>query len=517
MAKRILIMEKREVYRRRMMGESIRSIRKETGISRPTIRALLALGAEKGWLERMEFPTEADIAKALEEESQKKPRTMDAIKDKIGQWVKDSCTYVVMTRMVNRELKTNYSEISIRRYVKATFPKRPRAIYRRDDYIPGEVAEVDFGHFGLMTVKGYEQPRKVYLFSLRLRQSRKAYRAFVLSQDGPTFFRHHVLAMEEFGGVPQKIVCDNTKAAVIKACWHDPLVNRAYLSLAEHNNFLISACPPYCPEMKGGVEKDVDYVRRNFFSEFLQTQKQKGYEYPCYEEACEALEVWEREVDEVHEVRYVGKTPGEMFEEEKKCLKHLPEKRWDPVEWMEATVRDSWRIEVRFGIYSIPYEYIGERVQVCANSRSVVIYRNFQEIARHSRTKGRFYKSIKLEHGPKDPEEYLQRTSVGVRTWAKFRGEYVSKVVESILAQRGVDGLSPARSMISLEKKYGQARLRAACQRAIETMNPSYKSVKNILVMGLDLKKEVNTDGHLKFDPNEKLRFDRSKEFSLIS
>lgn len=515
MAKRILIMEKREILRRYKMGESIRGIRKETGISRPTIRAILALGVENGWMERIELPTEAEIAQVLESESRKKPRTMDSIKDKIKQWVDDECTFVVMARMVNRELKTNYSEITIRRYVKAVFPKRPRAIYRRDDYTPGEVVEVDFGHFGLMTVEGYDRPKKVYLISLRLRYSRKAYRAFVLSQDAPTFFKHHVLAMEEFGGVWEKAVCDNTKAAVIKACWHDPQVNKAYLSLAEYYGFRISACPPYCPEMKGGVEKDVDYVRRNFFSEFLQNQKQKGRRIPCYEEACEALELWEREIDDAHVVRYVGKTPREMFEEEKKYLKALPERRWDPVQWFQATVRDSWRIEMRFGIYSVPHDYIGQKVEVCVNSHSVVIYHDFHEIARHVRVKGRYHKSIRSEHGPKDPEEYLQRTSAGVRTWAKFRGDHVSKVVESILNQRGVDGLSPARSLIGLEKKYGLARLQASCRRAIETMNPSYKSVKNILVMGLDQIKEVYKD-EIKFDQNEKYRFDRIQEFKSI-
>ncbi len=47
------------------------------------------------------------------------------------------------------------------------------------------------------------------------------------------------------GDVPQKVVPDNLKAAVIRESFEDPLVNRSYRMLAWHYNFLISPHLPY--------------------------------------------------------------------------------------------------------------------------------------------------------------------------------------------------------------------------------------------------------------------------------
>jgi len=77
-----------------------------------------------------------------------------------------------------------------------------------------------------------------------------------------TFFFCHIHAFEYFGGVPRKVTPDNLKAAIIRASFVDPLVNRSYRNLAENYGFMISPCVPYSPRHKGGVENDVKYVKR---------------------------------------------------------------------------------------------------------------------------------------------------------------------------------------------------------------------------------------------------------------
>ena len=96
--------------------------------------------------------------------------------------------------------------------------------------------------------------RRTWVFSGRLRHSRRAYREVVFDQKQETFFACHMHAFEWFGGVPEKVTPDNLKAAVIVASFEDPLVNRAYRELALHYGFLISPCLPRRPEHKGGVE-----------------------------------------------------------------------------------------------------------------------------------------------------------------------------------------------------------------------------------------------------------------------
>ena len=68
-----------------------------------------------------------------------------------------------------------------------------------------------------------------------------------------------------FDGVTTRVVLDNLKAAIIRACWNDPQVQQAYRECAEHYGFLIAPCRPYTPEHKGKVEQGgVHYVKRNF-------------------------------------------------------------------------------------------------------------------------------------------------------------------------------------------------------------------------------------------------------------
>jgi hypothetical protein len=96
-----------------------------------------------------------------------------------------------------------------------------------------------------------KRSRRVYVFSARLRHSRMAYRQLVFSQKQEVFFMCHVHAFEFFGGVPERVVPDNLKAAVIKASFTDPVVNRVYHRLAEHYGFVIDPCLPYRPRLKG--------------------------------------------------------------------------------------------------------------------------------------------------------------------------------------------------------------------------------------------------------------------------
>src|SRR4030065_1801447 len=73
-------------------------------------------------------------------------------------------------------------------------------------------------------------------------------------------------AFETFGGVPRRIVIDNLKAAIVKAVWHDPVVQRSYREFAEHYGFLIAPCRPRTAWHKGKVESGVRYVARNFLA-----------------------------------------------------------------------------------------------------------------------------------------------------------------------------------------------------------------------------------------------------------
>lgn len=82
------------------------------------------------------------------------------------------------------------------------------------------------------------------------------------SQSLPDWIGAHVRAFEYFGGVPTTIVSDNLKSAVIRACFHEPTINRSYTDLARHYGTAILPARPYKPKDKAKVESAVLLVQR---------------------------------------------------------------------------------------------------------------------------------------------------------------------------------------------------------------------------------------------------------------
>jgi len=61
-----------------------------------------------------------------------------------------------------------------------------------------------------------------------------------------------------------KLIIDNPKCAITRACYTDPDVQRSYVELAEGYGFIISPCPVADPQKKGRVESGVKYVKNSF-------------------------------------------------------------------------------------------------------------------------------------------------------------------------------------------------------------------------------------------------------------
>lgn len=473
-----------DILRRLKKGQSIRSIHKETGIHRTIIRKINEKAQQKEWLEPLAPVPREDELESILSLKENSIHELDKYKERIKGWIESKYSYVVIHRLVSREYTC--SEATVRRYIKKNFVKLPKAVMVRPT-VPGESMEVDFGYLGLAYDDKKGRAKKAWLFSGRLNHSRKAYREIVFDQKQETFFMCHVRSFEYFGGVPGKVVPDNLKAAVIKASFESPIVNRVYRKVAEHYDFLVSPCLPYKPEHKGGVENDIKYVKKNFWPVFCEEQLERGREHPYATEIQDALDGWSAGIAHKRLVGGVGRSPDEIFEtEERAALKPLPASRWEPVTWAEAKVQENWRIQFKCAFYSVPYAYIGKQVQVLATLAAVHIFFEHKEIALHSFARYKWEYVRKGEHAPPEPEKYMNMTRAGIIGQAKGIGFFTGRVVTEIFNHKTVDGLRPARALIHLAKRYGKERLEAACKRAVAYESPEYASVKSILTKNLD-------------------------------
>jgi len=479
--------EYKDIIRRLRMGMGPREIQRDTAIHRTIIRGIRGIAEVEGWLDPgSPVPSEEEIQKVREGARAKKDshHPLYAYLEEFRGWVKEGYTYVVMHQLIRERFAC--SEPTVRRFVQKYLAPQPKPVMVRPT-VPGRDMEVDFGYLGITYDGQTRCNRKTYLFSGRLRHSRLAYREPGFQQKAQAFFLGHIHAYEYFGGVAEKAIPDNTKAAVIQASYQEPVINRAYHELAEHYGFLISPCPPYQPRKKGGVENDIKYVKNNFWPLFKEKQKALGREVPHFADLPGALERWNHQVSETRLIAGVGRSPREIFEtEERHALKSLPESRWDPLSWGQPIVGADFLVQFEKAFYSVPYQHIGARVVVLGNRYTVRILRNCTEIARHNRATRPWETVRNPLHAPPELEQYMNTTSEGLISWSYRIGEPVGRVAESIFSDKAVDGMRPVRALLHLAGKYSPQRLVRACERALRFQTASYRSVKDILLKKLD-------------------------------
>jgi transposase len=496
----------RTIIHRLRLGQSKRNIHKELGIHRSIIRQLHSLAIIHQWLDpTLPMPSDEEVEKVWSKKTETKKHPLDPYKDQVEKWCKEGLSAVVIQRLLQEKCPCDVQVI--RRYRAKNFPRTIEPVMVRST-IPGRDLELDFGELGRFLDEN-QQLRRVWLFSFRLRHSRKAYREIVLDQKLNTFLKGHIHAFEHFNGVPTNCIMDNLKSAVIRSTTDNDMIVRSYQELAEHYGFIISPCPPRTPEHKGGVEGDVKYVKRNFLPYFRARQEEKNIRIPKICDLIEALEKWDKEVADVHLIHGIKKSPLEIFQsEEEKALRPLPKERWELTTWYKSTVRRDWRIVVDSAFYSVPYQLIGKTVEVCITDSFVRIFHEGKQVTIHPRAKPQAYQR-KAEHAPPFKEAVLQCSRDGLLAMAQDVGPFTYKMAQEIFANPTVDKLKPVRCLIRLAEKYGQQRLEKACQRAVNCSLFAYKSVKNILEKQLEYEEPKATP---KIIPYTEFRFCRNSD-----
>ena len=476
--------EKRQILIELKRGRPIRQISRELRVHRDIIRTLIEIASVEGWLSsNTPIPSEATIALVLK--AKHKPiHELDKYIQEIKLWRADKYTAIVIQRLLKNKYDCSVEIGAMRRYLRKHCQVLPDPVMVRQT-TAGRTMDVDFGFLGYLWDETARKNRKVWVFSARLRHSRKTYRRLVLQQDTATFLRCHVYAFEHFGGVPEEVVLDNLKAGILQSCIDNDMINRSYHELAEHYDFRISPCRPRTPEHKGGVENDIGYIKKNFWPQIREELKLRP-QFSCLQ-VQEALDKWDLEVADNRTIGGSGRSPREIFEtEEKSTLKKLPEIRWELIIWAQCSVGRDWRIVYEGSHYSVPYMLIGQTVQCRITEHFIEVFFEHQMVTKHLRAKFKGDYQRNADHAPPFKEAVLNCTREGLLENAKEIGVDVYELCKGILSERYVDKLRPVRAILSLALSYEKERLNHACKRALEFKAISYRSVKDILEKGLD-------------------------------
>jgi transposase len=263
----------------------------------------------------------------------------------------------------------------VKAYVRTVRPRRQPAFLTLA-FAPGECAQVDWGSFG--AVKVGQTSRRLSFFVMVLCYSRMMYVEFTVSQTMEHFLTCHQHALECFGGIPQKIMVDNLKSAVLKRALGDvPLLNPKYADFAAHNGFRIVPCNVGKGNEKGRVENGVGYVKKNFLA---------GLDIPDFSVLNPAAKQW---LETIANVRLHGATrdkPLDLWHKEKPYLSPLPLYPFDIATVSQVRASRQFRITLDTNRYSVPAHFAGQALTLKTYPDRLCIYQGDTLIARHLRS-----------------------------------------------------------------------------------------------------------------------------------
>jgi transposase len=470
----------RAVLVRLRQGDSDRDIARSRLMGRPKVAALRALAGREGWLAPdTPLPEDAAIAAAIGQARRARSTlsTVEPFRAVVARWAEQGVNGVAIHAALCREHAYTGSYSAVRRMLGALAATRPPEATVRLQFAPGEAAQVDFGAGPFLFDPARNELRRTWCFVMTLCFSRHQYVEFVWDQSVATWLGCHRRAFEWFAAVPARLIIDNPKCAITRACARDPLVQRAYAECAEGYGFKIDPCPPADPAKKGVVERGVGYVKGNF----LPTR--------AFRDLADLNAQARRWVMEEAGLRIHGTTreqPLARFALEKPLLRALPVIAPDLGTWNQVRVHRDCHVQFDWCFYSVPFTLIGQALWLRATDAAVAIYQDYRQVAVHPRGRKRGQRFTVRDHLPPDAQAFFAHDRDWCAGQATKVGPACAQFIERLLADRIVERLRAAQSTLRLAERYGSARLEAACARALAHDSVFYRTVKTILAGGFD-------------------------------
>ena len=268
-------------------------------------------------------------------------------------------------------------------------PARLPAFEVRFETPPGDQAQVDFAQFQVQFTDEPAITRIVWLFSFVLGFSRLIWARFVLHQDMQTVLRCHMEAFDAIGGIPNEILYDRMKTAVIGEAGGSIVYNRALIDFARHYGFQPRACRAYRAKTKGKVERPFRYIREDFFL---------ARSFRDLDDLNSQLRHW---LDTIANPRVHATTQrivSEAFAEEKPHLQLLPLAPFRSLLKLERRVSHEGMVSVGGNLYSVPDATRKRVVEVHTLADEVRIFEDGTLIAAHPVLEGRNQRRVAPGH-----------------------------------------------------------------------------------------------------------------------
>lgn len=355
----------------------------------------------------------------------------------------------------------------------------------RIQHKPGQAMQVDWAGDTLPiydSVTG--EVTAAYLFVAVLPCSCYTYAEITADEKLETWLNCHVHAYEYFGGVTRLLIPDNLKTGITKNTRYETVMNRSYHELAEYYNTAIYPTRVEHPQDKSHVEGSVKFASTWILAAL------RNERFFTLNEAKEAVRIKLEELNLKKFSEREGCRRTAYLEEEKAFMKPLPAGRYELAVWNpNIKVSTDYLVSDGRNKYSVPFDLIGERVDIRLTSNTVEVFFHGNRVASHLRRAAAQRDPIVDEnHMTPEHRKYLNYNRDDFTAWAKSVGECTEKTVTYFLTsgKEPEQGYKYCASLNKLCERYGKAKLEAACAEVLKhTTVPSLRLISTILKNGL--------------------------------
>lgn len=366
---------------------------------------------------------------------------------------------------------------------------KSQRISMRQFHKPGEKMFVDFcGRTMSVTDFNTGDTYKVQVFVGVLGASGYTFAIAVPSQKIADWIQCHVKAFEYFEGVPQQVVPDNLKSAVIKHTPQELIINKAYMDMAEHYNLIINPARSRKPKDKSLAEVNVQIVQRWVLAP-LRAHKF----FSVHELNIEIKQRIER-LNHKTSKKYKQSRYERFLELDRNALQSLPLERYEAAEWRyNLRIPDDYHIMHEKHFYSVPYQHRHQIVDVRITHSTFEILLGRKRIASHL-LRNNPGKSTHPEHMPLEHLRYSEADPDEMLLWAQDIGPNVYEWARQNLQDRrdyanGLKSVSRLRSWAREEQNH--CRLESACAFALSIAELTFQRLQSIIRSNSDLRQSV--------------------------
>lgn len=343
----------RELLARLERGEGVKTIARELGVDRKTVKRWRRHG---GWCRQ----------------TRRRRRRIDPFVGFIARRGPEVGWNCVVLHRELRALGFQAGYLQVQRYVQPLRAARQWAAVAtvRFETAPGQQAQVDFGQCRVWIGEALEG---IHLFVFTLGYSRRLWVRAYPSERLESLLAGHEGAFRHFGGVPLECLYDNPRTLVLgrqdgRVLWH-PVV----ADFARYYGFTPRACRPYRAQTKGKTESGVKYVKRNALA---------GRRFGSWDGLNDWLAEWSATVADLRVHGTTHERPIDRFARETLTPLGLR----GPYRYERVRVRQvpaDALVAIAAARYSVPVRYVGTTVTVHETATHYAIFHSGERIAEH--------------------------------------------------------------------------------------------------------------------------------------